>query len=167
MFYPLFLYIYTVATARTLSWEYEAPSVVLGQESQLHIDAEVSFVDNEATVAGRNLWQLGLFGSRNVNGRGQRIGEMRQILRAEKSATPLGQSTPDGLHKLQIENIETDFDLSTIGCGAFPYLCLEFAQTDRPLPRFELSFEGGATSLISCKLLQCENGESLLQCLSS
>lgn len=133
--------------------------MVLGQQSDLTIDAEVSFVDNEASVVGSNLWKLGIFGSRNLNGRGQRIGEKRQIFRANEASTPLDPRTADGLHRLNINNIRTTFDMSSIGCGAFPYLCVEFGQADRPRPTFEFATEDGTDSVVNCKLLQCENGE--------
>ena len=148
-----------MATARTLTWDYTSSNVILGQASPLVINSEVSFVDNEAIVTGSNLWKVSLFGSRTTTGLGQRIGGSSQILSSRQASTPLGARTADGMHTLEINGISTTFDLSSIGCGDFTYLCLEFGKTSQPSPPFEFATDSGTDTVISCKLFQCANGK--------
>ena len=141
--------------ARSLAWEATPGPIILGQNTPVDIDASVETLEYGLdSLSGPNLWRLGMFGSKNSDGSGERIVEIQQVLGTEEK----GLSYAAG-ETLVYEDMRTKFDLSALGCDEFRFLCMEFAQAKRPDPDYYFFTEEGTPTLITCKEEQCRTGK--------
>ncbi|XP_072166826.1 uncharacterized protein [Diadema setosum] len=138
------------ATAIDMDWEPEVGDAPFDQPSPLTIDAEINFEPDGADIEGENLWQMGLFASKNPDGSGPRKDEQTQVLDEFNQATPL-----EGPGPLQLDGIKTNFPINQLGCEDYGYLCMEFKRGQRPQPEFKFETTSGEDSIISCKKQEC------------
>lgn len=116
-------------------------------KSNMDITATIVTNPHSDEIRGRGLWRVGVFGSRNQDGSGQRRNEVPDILSDSAASTPL----IPGRDLVLPANY--DLNLQGIGTGEdFPYFCMEFAKGDSPNPDFELPITGG--SIVSCSSMQ-------------
>ncbi len=93
---------------------------------------------------------MGIFGSTNIDGHGPRHDYKQQILGPFEQGNPL--IPPNFL----TFDIETEFDIKSVGCNKFKYVCLEFDKGDRPSLEFDLVVEDGVLGpIISCQAAPC------------
>ena len=100
---------------------------------------------------GNNLWRMGIFGSRYRDGHGPRMGYQKQILNATEASMPLLARKVINLMFL----ISVQFDVSTVGCNHYKYLCLEFAKGDNASPDFPFRSSNGKAVFIGCRTAPC------------
>ena len=99
---------------------------------------------------------MGMYGSRSADGSAtDRFGYVSQALNGEGASTTLaGGST------MNIRNQEVGFDMGSIGCNEYGYVCAEFTKGDMSEPdyRFEVAGRSDLSSgdvLTSCKKQTC------------
>ena len=105
-------------------------------------------------VEGEGLWQLNLFASRTGDGSGDRSGLKRQILEEPAASQPLAGGIP-----LNLLDIKTSFDLGSVGCTDYGFICLEFQKGRIPRPQFYMFTEAGTPTLITCHQRTCQAGK--------
>ena len=141
--------------ARTLTWDATPAPVILGQKNPIDVTASVTTADYGLdSLSGPSLWKLVMFGSKEMDGSGERRAEIQQILSTELQ----GLSYAAG-ETLAFEDLRAKFDMSVLGCDEFRYLCLEFAQHKRPNPDYNFFTEEGTPTLITCKRQDCQTGK--------
>ncbi|XP_071821856.1 uncharacterized protein [Apostichopus japonicus] len=103
------------------------------------------------TISGTNLWRLGFFGARNMEGTGPRANEIHQLLSpAQRSQTAFpGQNlTFDASSRVNLNNIGPD--------QSFPFYCVEFAKNPLADPDFTFQVANDEVPAILC-----QNSQSL------
>ena len=128
-----------------------------GQPATLSLNVAIPTTEESRDVDGLGLWRLGLFGSRQADGGGQRLGNVDQILNSYHQANGLSGGNP-----LQLRDITTRFDLSQIGCTDYQYLCVEFDKGQSAQPDFAYRVSTGENTLVSCKPQPCRGTLILL-----
>ncbi len=136
--------------ATGIEWSVEAENFMAGQPGTLSLDVAIPTTEKSRDVDGLGLWRLGLFGSRQADGGGQRMGNVNQILNPYHQANGLSGGSP-----LQLRDITTRFDLSQIGCTDYQYLCVEFDKGQSAQPDFAYKVSTGENTLVSCKPQPC------------
>lgn len=143
---------------RGLTWELQASNVIAGMRNPLNITAQVNFVEGAGDVSGENLWRLGLYGSRNAQGSGEKFNYVRQTLNEFESAYPLR-----GAGDINFRFARAAFDLAAIGCTDYDYMCGEFTKADNPNPDFSFSVYPSGDTKITCKGWPCRAGENYIR----
>ncbi|XP_063953209.1 uncharacterized protein LOC129257173 isoform X2 [Lytechinus pictus] len=143
--------------ARDLEWELEpAETVIPYQETAVNLDATVFFREDNPLLSGDGLWRMGLYGSRTADGSGDRYGYKPQTLSWPQQGTTLEEGVPLGM-----PDVETDFEIGTVGCNDFGYVCVEFTGGDNPNPNYFFRKEGATdnspaqNTLTRCKEQEC------------
>ena len=114
------------------------------------------FQEGNREVSGNGLWRMGLFGSKNADGSGQRFNYQRQTLDRTKSGTTLQEDSD-----LSLPEVTTQFEIGSVGCNDFGYVCVEFTGGDDPNPAYFFRVEGSTSSrpedntLVECKRQEC------------
>ena len=112
---------------------------------------------NSRDVSGTNLWELGIYGSKNPDGSGERFNYRDQILDSTQAGTPL-----DGDRPFFLDNIQTVFDAGSVGCTEYQYLCVDFKKGRSPSTDFTLQIgDTNDQTLTSCKQMACDSSECL------
>ena len=123
------------------------------QDGSQEINLEVMLLPHSNrvnAVMGQGLWRMGIFGSLNADGRGPKHDYRQQILGPFEEGNPL---IPPNF--LQFD-IDAQFDIKAVGCGAYKYVCLEFDKGDNPSIDFDLVVEDGVLGpIISCQAAPC------------
>lgn len=107
---------------------------------------------------------MGLYGSRTLDGLGDRYGYVPQTLSWPQQGTTLDEGVP-----LELMDVETDFEIGTVGCNDFGYLCVEFTGGDDPAPNYFFRKEGAtdnsraSNTLIKCKEQECLSSKYIFQ----
>ena len=145
-------------TATALQWSYTTGGVIINQNSDLTINADVTVTPDSRGLTGSGLWKVGFWGSQNADGSGAQSDYRSQILSGAGAGTALVQG-----RTLELSDIETSFDIASMGCGDYSYMCLEFGQGDSPSPAFKYNVLGrgdgsGDQMLQSCVEVQCNKG---------
>lgn len=106
-------------------------------------------------MAGNNLWRLGMFGSRNADGSGEKFNYIPQTLNAIEASL-----STVGFRPLNIEDGTANFDIAAVGCNDFSYVCMEFTKGPAPTPDFTISVvEDGISDnevKVLCKRARCQ-----------
>ena len=101
-----------------------------GRASPVRITSTVTFVDDNASkLSGFGLWRMGIFGSMNEDGTGDRFGYISQVLNSTQAAAPISEDNLD----LQVV---IDFLIADVGCNSYRYTCIEFARGRQPFPMY-------------------------------
>ena len=144
--------------AESLDWDLTPTDTVIpGQETGVSIDSYITFEDDNREVAGTGLWRKGLFGSRNPDGSGERFNYHPQILDAPQQALILAENS--GM--LEVFESTTPFQIGTVGCNDFGYVCVEFTGGDDPDPLYYFRVVGSTNrypeenTLVKCKEQEC------------
>lgn len=122
-----------------------------GKESSFRLDVHIEFIES-AVQRGVGMWRVGIFGSSDPAGFGQRYFEVNQTLNSDKASM-----AKIGRH-MDIRNV--NFQVGSIDCDRVRYVCVEFAKGDKPKPPFIMQMDNdsersSSKSLISCKELIC------------
>ncbi len=118
-------------------WTIDAEDVVPGKATPVTLDTTVTVSENSRSISGDGLWKLSIFGSRTETPDDEdRFGLVKQTLNPAQAGTELFSG-----RDLTINNVETMFDIGSIGCTDYEYVCLEFTKGDDPVP--EYSFRVG------------------------
>ena len=143
--------------AESLQWSLEAVEPVYpGEETSVSIDSAVTFRDGNRQLIGSGLWKQGIFGSRNRDGSGERFNYKGQVLSRPQASTTLEADS-----NLEITDAITDFEIGTVGCNDFGFLCMEFTGGDNPNPDFFFRVAGAtdnsreANTLVACQEQEC------------
>ncbi|XP_030855714.1 alpha-2 collagen isoform X1 [Strongylocentrotus purpuratus] len=136
--------------ARGLSWRYTADNIIAGMENELSIDATVLFTDTTAPVTGNNLWRLALYGSKNLDGSGERFNYNEQTLNNIEVSKNLEEGGP-----LEFTEATAMFDVAAIGCGPFGYACMDFTRNDDADPFFGFSVLPEGDVITLCQESPC------------
>ena len=146
----------TGVTVNGIDWSYEASNVIPGQQTPFSLQASISMAADTRDLSGEGLWRLGLFGSQNPDGSGQRHDYIHQTLNQDQSNSMITSG-----ENLDLTDISTQFDAGTIGCTDFQYICVEFAKGENAEP--DISFkvanhrsDSGGEEMISCKPAPCK-----------
>ena len=99
---------------------------------------------------GENLWRVGMYGSQNDQGTGEKRGYVSQVLDPFNSGKSLEGGMP-----LEFNAIEADFPMDQLGCTDFKFLCLEFTKGYGANPDFKFEVEGGGDRIVKCKPEEC------------
>ena len=121
-----------------------------GQPASLSLDVTVKTTEKSRDVDGLRLWRLGLYGSRQADGGGQRLAYVDQILDPYRQATDLTGGVP-----LRFTDVLARFDLGQLGCSDFQFLCIDFDKADAAQPDFAFKVLSGEETLVSCKPQPC------------
>ncbi|XP_022088425.1 uncharacterized protein LOC110978062 isoform X2 [Acanthaster planci] len=141
--------------ADRFDWSYDAGNPIPGQQTPVTFNAELGTRSGSRDLSGSGLWRMGMYGSRSPDGDpSDRFGYVSQALNPEGASTSLtGGST------MYIRNQQTDFDIGSIGCNEYGYVCAEFTKGNMPEPdfRFEVSGRTDVSDnvLTSCKKQKC------------
>ena len=127
--------------------------MIINQPSQLTIDATV-FTSDSRQLSGTGLWRMGIYASQNRNGTGPRLHYTEQVLDPRAASTSLSSGS-----LLFLRSVQTEFDISTLGCLEFTHLCAEFTQGDNPSPEFKFEVAGGGNVITECIEVECSAGE--------
>lgn len=142
---------------RGLTWSYNAKTVIAGQANPLFINAVAHFTSSSSSVSGTGLWRLGIFGSKNELGTGERFNYVQQTLPAHDANMPL----VDG-NDIKYADAMAEFDIAAIGCNGFNYACMELTKGNDPSPDFThsvLDDEDGDDILTLCEMATCRAGK--------
>ncbi|PIK54995.1 hypothetical protein BSL78_08042 [Apostichopus japonicus] len=141
-------------------WNIIVDNFRFNEPSDMSLNISVDVQENsEEIIGGTNLWRIGIYGSRDPAGDDdEKIGFIPQIL--DKS---------DALHSpdiipgrtLVFPLITTQFDLSSIGCGDYRYLCVAIAKSADSVPNFEISNNKNKRKVVTCRQIQCISQEPL------
>ena len=134
-----------------MEWSREAGQIQNGIPTPLRISAEMSSTPESPALSGSGLWKANLFGSRNMDGSGDRVAERTQILDGYNQAKPL----VEGGVPIEFTDITTNFPMEELGCGDVNYLCLELTKGDYPNPKYPFATSTGEESVINCKEEEC------------
>lgn len=144
-------YSFTGLIVKNLKWEYETPEgVTIGEPSPMVIEATAKIAKDSRPLDGDGLWQLSLFGSRYEDGTGLQFNFVEQLLDISDESTPAGPDLP-----LQFSDLARRYDISSIGCGQFPYLCLQLQKGRNPMPDYLFRTSLGDDRIRSCKEVDC------------
>ncbi|XP_022084270.1 uncharacterized protein LOC110975788 [Acanthaster planci] len=134
---------------RNLHWtRYRTPVNQKGP-SMVNLAVILTPHDSSDALEGFNLWKVGLFGSDVSNNTGVRFDERPDVLSATDRSSPLVPGNP------LVFNITTPFEMHDVGCGTYPYLCIEFSRDKFSWPAFRLAL-GKADSVVSCQYVTCD-----------
>ncbi|XP_041458867.1 uncharacterized protein LOC121410685 isoform X2 [Lytechinus variegatus] len=143
--------------AREMDWTLEPlETVIPGERTAVSIDNTVIFKENNPLLTGDGLWRMGLFGSRNAEGTGDRFSYVSQTLSLPQQGTTLNPNLP-----LEFMDAETEFEMGSVGCNEYGYVCVEFTGGDDPMPSFFFRVEDAvdsskeANTLVSCREQEC------------
>ncbi|XP_063953952.1 uncharacterized protein LOC129255585 isoform X1 [Lytechinus pictus] len=143
--------------AREMDWTLEPlETVIPGERTAVSIDNAVTFKENNPLLTGDGLWRMGLFGSRNAEGTGDRFSYVSQTLSLPQQGTTLNPNLP-----LEFMDAETEFEMGSVGCNEYGYVCVEFTGGDDPMPSFFFRVEDAidsskeANTLVSCREQEC------------
>lgn len=143
--------------AESLDWSLTPTGRVLpGQESAVSITSNVMFEMDNRPVEGQGLWRQGIYGSRNRDGTGEKFNYKTQTLDRMQEALPLEQDS-----SLEVPEAMTEFEIGTVGCNDFGYVCVEFTGGDDPEPLYYFRVVGSPTAksedntLVLCKEQEC------------
>ena len=156
VFIHLIFHLIEGVIAERFNWEYKADKPIPGQQTPLKFNAELLTRSGSRDLEGEGLWRMGIYGSKSPDGsETDRFGYVSQALNPEGASTTL-----DGGFPMQIRNQEVDFDLGSIGCNGYGYMCAEFSKGDAPNPdyKFEVVRRSDVASnevLTSCKKQKC------------
>ena len=134
-------------------------TVIPGTETGVRLNSNVMFQDGNREVSGSGLWRMGMFGSRNADGSGERFNYKRQTLDTRQGGTTLAENSD-----LSIPGATTEFELGSVGCNDFGYVCVEFTGGDDPIPPYFFRTEGSTSDrpednvLVECKEQECLSG---------
>ena len=134
----------------------DSGKLVNDQNNDFSLNVRVNSLDGGAQVSGNRLWRVGIFGSKNEDGTGARLGYRGQILDRQTASVSL---TPGSY--LEMTDIPTRFDFTKLGCELdFQFFCVEFGKGYRAEPDFNLRVENRrVSSLIECKEVECKKGK--------
>lgn len=131
-------------------WAIDAPKVKIDAKSAININVIAQIARQSDAISGKNLWRVGIFGSRYVDGYGDRVGFKSQILTTKQASKRPKKGKP-----LKIKNIRSRFDISQIGCGELRYFCVELAKNPDSTVDFELRAGIMLDSIVTCQELEC------------
>ena len=98
---------------------------------------------------------MGMWGSQNRDGSGQRNGYKENILSEGNMAMGMAGNG----ETMEIGGIMTDFDVGSIGCSEYGYICSEFTKGVMPEPDFKFEIEGSRPEdeqiFTDCKEQEC------------
>ena len=114
--------------------------------NELRLTTTVSTSREGGTITGDHLWRLGFFGSRSLNGTGQRVGYQEQILETYQADQDL--RTPGD--NLEFRNLQTNFDMTGVTCSQTQYLCTVLSKNPAASDDFTLSTQPNDGVLTSC-----------------
>lgn len=120
----------------------------------MSIDATATIARDSRPLSGEGLWQLSLYGSRNEDGSGLQFNYIEQLLNVDQEGQSAGPDLP-----LDFPDLETRFDISSVGCGQFAYLCLELQKGRVPMPDYQFQTRTGDDRIRSCKQQECMTRE--------
>nr|XP_054749905.1 uncharacterized protein LOC129255586 [Lytechinus pictus] len=143
--------------ARDIEWSLELLGMAIaGQATSVGLSSTVFFRENNTEISGQGLWRMGIFGSRDAGGSGERFSYVSQTLSEEQQAKTLIENTP-----LNLTNVETLFEIGSVGCNDFGFICVEFTGGDGPNPYYFFRKEGAvdasrsANTITKCKEQEC------------
>eukprot|EP00057_Strongylocentrotus_purpuratus_P020317 XP_011674791.1 PREDICTED: uncharacterized protein LOC100893890 isoform X2 [Strongylocentrotus purpuratus] len=143
--------------AQEMDWTIEpVETVIPGEQTTVSLDNYITFRENNPLLSGDGLWRMGLFGSRNEQGTGDRFSYVSQTLNRPQQGTTLNPDAP-----LEFQAVETDFEMGSIGCNEYGYICVEFTGAENPIPNFFFRVEDAvdaskeANTLTSCREQEC------------
>lgn len=147
----------------SFEWNLQAKRVKIGSKSAITLNILAEVAKGSDSLTGKRLWKVGIFGSKWVDGFGEKFGHVEQILTRKQASKQVKKGK-----LLKIRNIRTRFDLSRIGCDEVVYFCVELARDPDSSVTFELRAGILFDSIISCQLFDCprtdvnveRNGES-------
>lgn len=149
--------VYVGIVAEEMDWTLEPlETVIPGQPTSVSIDNNVAFRAGNPTLSGMGLWRMGVFGSRNMQGSGDKFGYVAQTLSRPQQSTTLEENDA-----LEVMDAVTDFEIGSIGCNDYGYVCVEFTGGDAPSPTYFFRVAGAidstraANTLVKCKEQEC------------
>ena len=122
-------------------------------ENELEITATVQFTATSADVTGNNLWRLGLYGSKNADGTGQKFNYNTQTLNDVEVSESLLNGGP-----LEFTEARAMFDVAAIGCGPYTHACMEFTKNPDANPDFSFSVLPEGDIITLCQSSPCRAG---------
>lgn len=126
-------------------------SIRPGVKDPLNVQATILFSPISAGVSGSGLWRLGMYGSRNADGRGDQYQRVYQTLTdAQQDQALVGD-------RLDFVDAFGEMDITGIGCGEFTFLCFDFAKGSDPSTDFKfVSLKGSdKTTFTLCTRRPC------------
>ena len=144
-----------------VSWGVQLVSIRRNAPSDVSVSASMYTMPGSDVINGRGLWRIGLFGSPSANGSsGDRFNYVRQLLSPSESSQNAGPST-----KLTFPSLITQFDVLSLGCTEFKYLCIEIAKGDNPQPDF-VFHNDAQKPIILCRKVSCQGqGKPIMKIL--
>ncbi|PIK42696.1 5 alpha fibrillar collagen [Apostichopus japonicus] len=139
-----------------MNWTLTEDDPVPGQKSLVNLDIETNFQNRSRAVFGDDLWQVRLFASNLSAGDGERIGETNRVL----SYYQAGQIIEQPESTILFEGADVYFDIGSVGCKDYVYVCVEFRKGEDPSTNFTMIVVENdelttKTSLHSCKERVC------------
>lgn len=140
-----------------LGWGLKAGSRRSDGDYDVTINLNARILGTGDRVSGNDLVRVGLFGSKNIYGEGERFAFRKQILTRSQSSVSLTPNT-----NLVIEDIETHFPVTGVGCSEYGYLCAELGRSETTNQDFllipeSLDISSTDDSILICKEIPCSN----------
>ena len=132
-------------------------TVIAGQANPLFISAVAHFTSSSRSVSGTGLWRLGIFGSKNDKGTGDRFNYVRQTLKPVDADMPLVNG-----NDIKFAEAMAEFDIAAIGCNGFNYACMELTKGEEASPDFTQSVLNDDVDniLTLCEMTTCRAGKN-------
>ncbi|XP_033116763.1 uncharacterized protein LOC117116766 [Anneissia japonica] len=136
-----------------MSWTLKETRVRPDTLTDMQFQVVVNASSESSEVRGTGLWEVVVFGSTHIKGRGKRFDPRGNLLTPSQQATP---TIPGG--SMVFKNVVTPFRLSNLGCSKYKYLCVEFKQGDAPDPDFFFASMDFEDTIIVCTNIPCQEG---------
>ncbi|XP_022088423.1 uncharacterized protein LOC110978061 isoform X2 [Acanthaster planci] len=142
--------------AERFDWDYDPGSPIPGRQTPVSFNGELITSPRSRDLSGSGLWKMGMYGSRSPDGDpSDRFGYVSQALNPAGAGTTLMGGTP-----MAIRDQQVDFDIGSIGCNEYGYVCAEFTKGDSPNPDYKFKVVGrsdvpSTNVLTSCKKQEC------------
>ena len=134
----------------SLDFEREVGVISYGRPAEMSLDVTVGTSDDSRNVEGTGLWRMGMYGSTNEEGTGEKRAYVNQVL----DPFGAGKSLEGGVD-LAFNQLEAQFRIDELGCSEYKFLCLEFAKGYGSDPNFAFRAEDGSDRITKCKPEEC------------
>lgn len=134
-----------------IRWKASIEKVFQDGSTEINLDVMlIPHTNRVNAVMGTGMWRMGIFGAENSRGTGPRHDYQSQILSSFDQSNPL---LPPNFLEF---DVDTEFDIKSVGCGQYKYVCVEFDKAGTTSIEFDLVVEDGVLGpIVSCQAAPC------------
>ncbi|XP_033114395.1 uncharacterized protein LOC117114839 isoform X2 [Anneissia japonica] len=133
-----------------LTFTTDKPFVKEGSTETLEFNISMAPASDSSTLTtGETLWSVTAFGSSRSDG----FGDRSAVVAVDTTGVGAVGVTPGSNTDLSL--LSVDFDLSSISCSSFMYMCVEVSRNDAADPLFSLEGSPTGDALVGCSPIEC------------